>query len=245
MKEDSKSKRIGLYITVIFHVTVIAVLMGISLKNTIDRTDEIILDLLSEKEMKEFQELEEQLKQQELNEKGEEALREAQLAEIHNMVIDESSGALKDDRGTDADDLYKQHEELMKELEEVRQMDTGETDDEISMPEDTKQEEEAKILPNEIETGLATIRFSVDGRHPTRYRIPAYKCENAGMVVVKILVSPNGQVVHAEVIEDQSDPDKCNHEAALRAAKESRFNASTTAPAKVPGTITFIFFPQN
>ena len=90
MKQDSKSKRIGLYITVIFHVTVIAVLMGISLKNTIDRTDEIILDLLSEKEMKEFQELEEQLKQQELNEKGEEALREAQLAEIHNMAIDES-----------------------------------------------------------------------------------------------------------------------------------------------------------
>ena len=241
MSKDSNSRKIGLYVTVIFHITVIAVLMGVSLKKTIDRSDNLLMEFMNEQQIEELKELEEKLKDEELNKKGEEALYQ-DLAEIKNIAIDES-GQLKDDRGTDAEDLYKRHEELMKELENAQKYDTDSPEEEAYIPEDHKKDS-PKILPNKIENSAATITFKVEGRNPIYYGMPAYKCMHSGLVTVQVIVGRNGNVTDAKIIEEQSDTDPCIQKEALAAAKATRFTASETAPKKTAGTIVYIFIRQ-
>ena len=91
--------------------------------------------------------------------------------------------------------------------------------------------------------GTVTVSFSFTDpvRTSVHIEIPAYLCEGGGDVVVAATLDRAGKVVAARVT---SGGDECMREAALRAARVSRFNIDESAPARHTGTITYVFIPQ-
>ncbi len=91
--------------------------------------------------------------------------------------------------------------------------------------------------------GPVTVRLDV--KNPVRkgsfLEIPAYTCEGGGEVVVEITVNRAGDVTSARV---RSGGDAPMRDAALQAARASRVNIDSGAPARQTGTITYIFIPQ-
>jgi DNA-directed RNA polymerase subunit H (RpoH/RPB5) len=61
---------------------------------------------------------------------------------------------------------------------------------------------------------------------------------------VQIEVNKNGYVVKANVISAASATDECLHEAAINAAKLSRFNANDAVPKSQTGSIIYRFVAQ-
>lgn len=111
-------------------------------------------------------------------------------------------------------------------------------------PQENVQEEEEKPF-----TGPTNITFEfVDpplDRMKRHFTIPVYRCEGSGLVVVNIEVSREGFVTSAAVSKssaDQASP--CFNEAAIDAAKTSRFRSSSDAPEKQKGKITYQFIAQ-
>ena len=88
------------------------------------------------------------------------------------------------------------------------------------------------------------LSWSLDGRKATHLPIPAYRCVGAGEVTVIITVNNQGTVVDAKIDDGASSKDGCLRSFATRAARLSKFNASTTAPSRQMGTITYLFVAQ-
>jgi hypothetical protein len=149
---------------------------------------------------------------------------------------------LKDDRNTDADQLYRDAERLAQDLKDGqhRQMDNPEdfVQDPVAPPVDPKPRKQ------ETYSGPSVLSWSLDGRKATHLPIPAYRCIGAGEVTVIITVNTQGTVVDAKVDDGASSKDGCLRGFATRAARLSKFNASTTAPARQMGTITYLFIAQ-
>ena len=111
-----KENRAGLYLTVIFHLTVIIVLLLYSIDSTLRREESFVLDFSKQEEI-ERREKEEVMKQ-DISRKLEDmiaAARQQASNQIRNIAVDAGS-QLKDDRGTDADQLYRDAERLAREL---------------------------------------------------------------------------------------------------------------------------------
>ncbi len=245
MDENRKGNRIGWTVTVIFHVAVIVVLMGYKLHTTLEKTDQLAVEFVSQEDIETLEELESLQKElarlQNLAE-GDEAFNNSGQ-EIRNEIVDES-GELKDDRNTDAKDLYAEHERLMKELEEMQRhrQEYDEEEDRVSLPEEGKTKEE-KALPMSRTEGNATVSINISGRVPTYYTVPAYKCMGEGTVVVQIMVGENGRVTDAKILKAQSSEDDCLVRSSLTAARQMRFKAKKGS-GKSPGTVTYRFVSQ-
>jgi hypothetical protein len=75
--------------------------------------------------------------------------------------------------------------------------------------------------------------------------IPVYRCQGSGLVQVEILVERDGTVSGAEIKGAIAGEDKvCFADAALEAARSSRFRIDFNAPEKQPGVITYTFVAQ-
>ena len=88
------------------------------------------------------------------------------------------------------------------------------------------------------------VSYDLAGRKASRLSIPAYRCFGAGHVTVIITVDPSGNVVNAKIQEDVSSNDKCLRDFAIRAARTSKFSASSSAPARQIGNIVYMFIAQ-
>ena len=114
-----KEDRAGLYTTVIIHLAVLIVLLATTLGFSIQKENSFVLDFSKLEELERLQAEVERLQkeaefQQAIHDKLERDLGAAG-ASIRNVVVDR--GSLKDDRGTDADQLYKDAERLARELQ--------------------------------------------------------------------------------------------------------------------------------
>ena len=107
--------RAGLYITVIFHLLVIIVLLACQIGAVLRRDNTFVLDFTKQEEV-EKQKAEENFKE-EVSDKLDELLAAAAGVPIRNIAVDRSS-TLKDDRNTDAEQLYKDAERLAQELKD-------------------------------------------------------------------------------------------------------------------------------
>jgi hypothetical protein len=75
--------------------------------------------------------------------------------------------------------------------------------------------------------------------------IPVYRCQGSGMVNVAVTVAPDGSVSSAEVMEPIEGSDRiCFADAALEAARTSRFRIDLKAPPKQRAVITYLFVAQ-
>ena len=109
MKSDEKA---GLYITIIFHLVVIIVLLVCQISSALKRENTFVLDF-SKQEKVEKETAERNLKE-EVSERLDRMLAEAAGVPIRNVAVDR--GALKDDRNTNAEELYKDAEQLAKKI---------------------------------------------------------------------------------------------------------------------------------
>lgn len=94
--------------------------------------------------------------------------------------------------------------------------------------------------------GNVTVEYSFTDpvRQSRKLPVPAYTCQSGGRVMVNVTLNRSGNVIAAEVDRSQSDNIAELHEAAVRKARESRFNLDQNAPERHRGTITYLFRPQ-
>ena len=229
-------QKAGIYITVSIHLAVIIVLLLVRIGMEIQKENSFVLDFTRQEELEEAREKEEFLRSAA---KQLEEMIAASGVPVRNVTVERS--ALKDDRGTDADELYKEAERLARELKDgqEREQEVEEIAVEPVRKEEPRKQEEAKPY-----SGPSVLAWSLDGRKATRLPIPAYRCYGAGEVTVLITVNNQGDVVNAKVDDKVSATDMCLRTFAVRAARLSKFNASQDAPARQMGTITYAFIAQ-
>ncbi len=149
---------------------------------------------------------------------------------------------LKDDRGTNAAELNDAASDAQERMRANREAYEQGLAEERAIQErggssGDEERQDAKVK------GRVTVSFSfTDPVRTSRHiEIPAYLCEGCGEVVVAATIDRNGKVIAARVT---SGGDACMRDAALHAARISKFNIDENAPAKQSGTITYIFIPQ-
>ena len=244
MRRLSQEDKAGIYTTVIVHLAVVIVLLLAGLDYSIRKENSFVLDFskLEEKERLE-QEVERLRQEAEFKESIAQKLQQQINAApvVRNVVVDRA--ALKDDRGTDAEQLYRDAERLAQELArgyEVKQEDYADPDihtEQTTQPETTK--EEAPVY-----SGPSIVSYWLEGRKASKLPIPAYRCMGAGQVTVLITVDPAGTVTAAKVDEAVSSKDGCLRSFAIRAARLSKFSAKADAPPKQGGNIVYEFIAQ-
>lgn len=235
-----KGDRAGLYTTVIVHLAVLVILLASRLGGAVESEHSFILDFSKQEEIERLLQQAEQAKREAEMKAAIAQKLDQQLASVpapRNVAVDRS--ALKDDRGTDADKLYKDAEKLARELGAGYQLPD---EDEVALP--GKKEQEKKDKESKSYSGPSVVSWYLEGRKASRLPIPAYRCLGGGEVTVLIKVDPQGNVIDARIDEGSSTQDSCLRNFAVRAARMSKFSASPTAPARQEGNIVYQFIAQ-
>ena len=238
----NKENRAGLYITVIFHLTVILVLLAYQIDSTIRKEESFVLDFSKQEEIERRQR--EEIFKEDISKRLDELISAAQnsSAPIRNIATDASRAQLRDDRGTDAEELYREAERLAQDLKNGQKdaIEENAVEETVEMQHQQKPSQE-----NQKEySGPSVLSYTLDGRKASHLPIPAYRCYGAGDVTVIITVDNSGRVVRAKVMEEISSTDNCLRNFAVRAARLSRFSASSDAPANQTGEIVYRFIAQ-
>ena len=236
-----KENKAGLYITVIFHLTVIIVLLAVGIDNSLKPETSFVLDFSKQEEIERQQR--EEIFKKDISRKLDDMIRAAQDApqsQVRNIAVDAGS-TLKDDRGTDADQLYKDAARLAQELKDGQKdgIEEDAREETVQMQHQRKDDSSAKEY-----SGPSVVSYTLDGRKASHLKIPAYRCLGSGDVTVILTVDPSGKVLNAKVLDAVSADDKCLRDFAIRAARLSRFSASTKAPARQTGEILYRFVAQ-
>ena len=229
----------GLYITIIFHLVVIIVLLAYQIDSTLKREESFVLDFSKQEEIEQRQK--EEAFKEDISKRLDELIAAARSSSdpIRNIAVDAGS-TLKDDRNTDADQLYKDAERLAQELRDGQQLEDAREETVELKPEKKKTDDSKK----KEYSGPSVLSYNLDGRKASHLKIPAYRCYGSGDVTVIITVNNAGQVVGAKVLDAVSSSDQCLRYFAVRAARLSRFSASTTAPPNQTGEILYRFIAQ-
>lgn len=243
MGRIAKEDKAGIYITVIVHLGVLIILLLAGLDYSFKHENTFVLDFSKMEEMERMQKEVEKLQkeaelQQAINEKLNRELGQSTSA-VRNVAVDRAK--LKDDRGTNAEELYKEAERLAKELK------TGfdaPDDDHADISKPQEQSSPAKQEKAQNYSGPSVISYYLEGRKASKLPIPAYRCMGAGEVTVIITVDPAGTVIAAKVDETCSSADGCLRSFAVRAARLSKFSASSSAQPKQIGNIVYQFIAQ-
>ena len=229
----------GLYITVIFHLTVIIVLLVYGIDSTIKREESFVLDFSKQEEIERV--MKEKAFKEDVSKRLDRLIEMSRSSSepIRNIAVD-AGAPLKDDRGTDAEELYKEAERLAQELKNGQMEDARE--ETVELPSEKK--EQKKDEPKKEYTGPSVLSYNLEGRKASKLNIPAYRCYGSGDVTVIITVDNSGRVVGAKVLDEVSSDDTCLRSYAIRAARPSQFSASSTAPPRQTGEILYRFIAQ-
>ena len=235
----NKEDKAGLYLTIIVHLVVIIAMLLYQIDSSIRREESFVLDFSKQEEI-ERQQKEEAFKE-DISRRIEELIAASRNSgePIRNIAVD-AGATLKDDRNTDAEQLYKDAERLANELKAGQLEDAREETVELEEEQPKKKDDPKK----KEYSGPSVVSYTLDGRKASHLKIPAYKCYGSGDVTVIITVNNQGQVVNAKVLDSVSSGDKCLRDYAIRAARLSRFNADSKAPHNQTGEILYRFIAQ-
>ena len=238
-KRRSSEDKAGFYITVIFHLTVIIVLLSYHINTQLLKEESFVLDFSKQEEIE--RRIEEEIFKEDISRRLDELIEMSRHSgePVRNIAVDAGS-ALKDDRNTDADELYKEAERLAQELKSGHAVEEDAREETVELPSQNRKENKEK----KEYTGPSVLSYTLDGRKASHLNIPAYRCNGGGDVTVIITVDPQGRVVNAKVMDEVSSSDQCLRNFAIRAARLSRFNARTDAPPRQTGEILYRFIAQ-
>ena len=236
---EAKEDKAGLYITIIFHLMVIIVLLAYQLDSALKREESFVLDFSRQEEIE--QKKKEAAFKEDISKRLDDLIAAARSSRepIRNIAVDAGS-QLKDDRNTDAEQLYKDAERLAQELRNGQQLEDA-SDETVELEPQKKKKEDTE---KKEYSGPSVLSYNLEGRKASLLKIPAYRCYGEGDVTVIITVDPQGNVVGAKVMNEISSSDQCLRNFAVRAARTSRFNASPSAPARQNGEIIYRFIAQ-
>ncbi len=227
----------------IFHIAVILVLLLHQVDTRQALETSFVLDFSKQEEI---EKMEAEIKmKEEISQRLDELIASTPASgsgDYRNIAVDRSGSVLKDDRGTDADQLYKDAERLQAELENGSKAALYE--DARSEAVEMKKDQSADRTEKKEYSGPSVVAYNLDGRKASHLPVPAYRCMGEGRVTVIISVDPAGRVIDARVQEEVSSTDVCLKNYAVRAARLSRFNASSDAPKKQMGDIIYEFIAQ-
>lgn len=227
----------GLYLTIAVHLAVLIVLLSTRIGFEIREENAFVLDFTREEE------LEKQVKEEQFKEEISKELDDiiAGRTPVRNVVVDAGSRnrALRDDRFKNPNQVYDEAKALQAKLDAAkRDAEREQGSDDVS----AKQNEVKKEA--QPYRGPSVISYTLEGRKAVSLPIPVYKCVAGGDVSVAISVNRKGYVVAASVIDNASASDNCLREYAIKAAKSSRFTASSSASEKQTGEIVYRFVAQ-
>ena len=242
MKLSGEDKA-GLYITVIVHLTVIIILLLTQIGSLLQRENSFVLDFTRQEEEERLAEIERQRQEEEefdgeIERRIQEMLAGQSATAFRNIATDRAQ--LRDDRGTDAAQLYEDARRLAQELRDGIVPDEPDEDyAPVAKPVQTPKREVREY------SGPSVVSYYLEGRKASRLPIPAYRCYGGGMVTVIISVDNAGNVMAAKVQDETSTNDSCLREFAVRAARMSKFSADPKAPARQAGNIVYQFIAQR
>ena len=242
-----KEDKAGLYITVIFHLVVLIIMLGGTLSSAIRGDSSYLIDF-SRQENEERLAEEEAFKEK-ISERLDRLLEGGDIQlppeqKIRNIAVDASASTLKDDRNTDAEKLYADAARLQEELKNGYRQDLAQEDMRNETVDLSAVQKQAENAEKPVYKGPSVVSYTLDGRKASTLKIPAYRCIGGGEVTVIITVDNSGRVVNAKVMDDVSSGDECLRNFAVRAARLSRFSASPTAPHNQVGEIVYRFVAQ-
>ncbi len=234
-----KSKYIAVIVTVSVHLAVILVLMLCVVNPAIEeRRQAYMVDFSKQEEIEKAREL--IRKREAAQRRVDRMLDEAGVpVEQKRSLASNRDASLKDDRQTDAEQLYKDAERIEQEYRELMAGDDNEVTITTRRKEKVRQQEEAPQY-----SGPTVLSYSLSGRKGSSLPIPAYKCIGEGEVTVIIIVDAAGNVTDAKIQDEVSSTDRCLRSYALKAARASRFSVSPTGAARQSGNIVYSFIAQ-
>ena len=237
-----KEDKAGLYFTVIIHLAVVIVLLLCGIGANIQPENSFVLDFSKLEELERMQAEVERLQKEaefkeQISRRLDNLIGTSSSSDVRNVAVNRA--ALKDDRGTNAEELYKEAERLQQELERGYEAPDEGYADPVTKEKEKKQEKETKSY-----SGPSVVSYELEGRKASQLSIPAYRCYGAGEVTVIITVNPAGSVINAKVDESVSSSDACLRSFAIRAARLSKFSAKSDAAPKQNGNIVYRFIAQ-
>ena len=243
----TRDDKAGLYLTVIFHLVILIVLLIAQIGFSLQKENSFVIDFTKQEE------IEAREKKQRFDEEVEKKVDDLIAAkvdrmlagmsgvEFRNTTTSRNKGALKDDRNTDAEKLYADAEKLAKDLKNGPKAELS-NDDFVETP--SKIQKKDDKASDKTYSGPSVLSWHLDNRKASHLPIPAYRCYGGCMVTVVITVNNAGKVVDARVLDEVSSDDKCLRDFAIRAARMSIFSSSPTAPSKQTGDIIYQFIAQ-
>ena len=237
----SKEDRVGFYTTLVFHLSILIVLLLVSIGRVASTENTFVLDFTKQEELERLQrevELQEQVSRN-----LEDQLARQPQQRIRNVAVD-AGRKLKDDRFKNPSEVYDEAKELQRKLDASKRDALAQKAAEEAVDLNQEQEVEESTEPAPAFQGPSVISYELEGRKALSLPVPAYKGYGAGDVLVDIQVNPAGRVIAAKVRTDGSTADASLHSFAIDAAKRSRFSASSDAAKSQPGWILYRFIAQ-
>ena len=237
----NKEDRVGFYTTLVFHLSVLIILLVVSIGHVASVENTFVLDFTKQEELEKLQK-EIELKE-EVARNLEDQLARQPRQQIRNVAVDAGS-KLKDDRFKNPSEVYDEAKELQRKLDASKRdaMAQKAAEEAVDLNQEKKGEESDKPAP--AFQGPSVISYEVEGRKALSLPVPAYKGYGAGDVLVDIVVNQAGRVTAAKVRAEDSSADASLHAFAVEAAKRSRFSATSEAVKSQPGWILYRFIAQ-
>lgn len=172
---------------------------------------------------------------------------------MRNRISDANSNldaSIRDSKRSDASKIYEEAERVKSQMlsgADAYQRALREIEQSGRKPEKQSNDRrgaEGQKAQTANYKGSVSVEWDLPDRTDVYMHVPAYQCQNAGMVVVAIVVNRNGRVIQASVDKITSSDDPCIGDMAVKAAMASSFNASASAPERQRGTITYTFKAQ-
>ena len=243
--EHKKESKVGLYSTLIFHLSLVIILLIASIGGVVSKENTFVLDFTKQEQRQKEMEVEEMKKK--VSEEVDNLIamaRSSSSSQVRNVAVD-ANERLRDDRNANPSRVYDEARDLQRKLDAAallsKQLDAKDAQDYASL-DDRKDKPDNGNTP--AYSGPSVISYDLEGRKAQSLPVPAYKGYGGGDVSVKIYVNKAGRVIKAEVIESASSPDRSLWSFAETAAKRSRFSSSTTAPDPQIGSILYRFIRQ-
>lgn len=229
-----RENRVGVYTTITIHLIVLIILLVSQISHIKKAEVAFVIDFSKqEKREMEIQKLE----RKESFEKELDRMLSPRNQELRNVAVDKSD--LRDDRHNNPSEIYDEARRVQERLDAARR--------------EMEQQQEGEDIPGIISSeqeksepykGPSVLSYDLGGRKAMRLPVPVYQCQGGGDVTVLIEVDRRGYVTSTVIRAQNSTNNNCLHEAAQRAARNSRFAVDSGAPERQKGHIVYRFIAQ-
>ncbi|MCM4156336.1 energy transducer TonB [Gramella sp. AN32] len=234
---DFFEKHKALIITSLLFAILVLVLYNFNLAQNRQQVSEMLVDLEQFKVEEQPEEPETEQETQSQNQRNIQT----------NQAFNESKEARDADMNNRLNEIFEKNT-ANQEAEENNENSNADGNYALSRKNSEKQKTKSDGNDNSDEIGqksavydYSSISFSLKGRNAVKIPNPVYTCDNAGKIVVNIIVDANGFVTDVSLNKGSSNSsNECLTERALQYAIDARFTRLTGQNSQ-PGTITYYF----